>query len=110
MAALGLSEFERSALTPHVRAVFEQATEASEILMTGLAVLRMTSDEDVFTRLDRAMIDAKAWALPPAIFDHVVAVLREAGGSRGHDIARAVSWIRSATIPTGRKLSESMSA
>jgi hypothetical protein len=64
MAALGLAEFERSRTIPQIRAVLDEATEANEILMAGLALLRLKSTSDVFVRLERAAIDGQAWHCP----------------------------------------------
>jgi hypothetical protein len=105
MAALGLAEFERSGLISQIWPVFEEATEASEILMAGLALLRLTSNEELFLKLDQAVTDAAAWALPPMIFDHVITVLQSSGGAHGHHLAEALAWTRSAAVPSGAKLS-----
>jgi hypothetical protein len=101
MAALALAEFGRSGTISQIQAAFDEATHPEEILTSGLAVLRLMPTQRVLARIERAAIDARAWALPPAVFSHVARVLTDHGGAYGGRLAQALIWIKSAALPTG---------
>jgi hypothetical protein len=101
MAALALAEFGRSGILSQIQDTFYEATNAEEILTSGLAVIRLKPTQPALDRTEKAAIDARAWALPRPLFDHAVKLLTDHGGAYGGRLAQALTWVRSAALPTG---------